>query len=123
MLAAESLYAANARSDGAAQARGVHVVAHLKATVLHGACGCRQGIKRVAVVVSYHGLVNAKFLGLELLYLGSYLHRKPLGVKRLNAVNSAAAIQQVVPKSIYIVAKGRHTAQASNDNSLHIFIF
>ena len=103
--------AADARTDIHAQTIGAHLHVLI---VLHGLVSSGQGVDRKTVVTLDEALVDATSLRIEVLQLGSDLHRKVGGIKRFDEVDAAIALHQVIPYRRQVVANRRNGAHAGD---------
>ena len=123
VLALEGLDAADAAAYGGAETARVDILADLQAAVLHGLCGCREGIECEGVVVADHRLVDTVVFGMEVLDLGGDFHRQVLTVDLCDVADAAHTVDDVVPQRLDIVSKWGYTAHACYDYFVHCSIY
>ena len=109
MVVQECLYAADARTNGAADALGCHIATHFKSAICHCLpCG-GKGEQGVIVVVACRCTVDTFCQWVEILHLGSQFDWQVVGGNVFDKVDGTDTINKPVPQSLYIVSQRGNT--------------
>ena len=88
--------------------------------LLHGLPGRCHGVQREVILLADEGFIHAEALRVKVLYFAGEGDGHVF--EGLYVINSADAVDEVVPESIYVRAQRGHDAHTGNDNSLRIHI-
>ena len=97
MLGVEGLDATDTRTDGAAYAHGLHVLANLQTAVCHGLMGGSQGKEGVHVVAAGGASVDIVVFGIEVFHFTGHMDGQCVAVGSGDGGDAAAACYQPFP--------------------------